>query len=168
MTQETKELTTLAKTDLTQAAGISVDDLEVVQTGGILKWIDLSPFADDENWRSKAFAGVLVGMDSIPMPEGKDREYYLIRLVSPCPVTYRDEDRTNVAEVAQAGEIVALAHRDKLRTLRDMATDGGTYLVVIRPHSKIKIGGGHTMWTFDIARKVIMPPPTKTEDKIPF
>lgn len=163
------------------AAGINASDIdmagaEVIQSGGLTKWVDLRAFMADPKagdkeavaGNGKAFAGVLLSRNEIPVDEKdsgelktdgtKVRFYYLLRLLAPCPVAYKDENKDDVEEEAQPGEVVAIGERDKLRPLRELSADGGIYALVIKPHSRIKIGGGHTMWTFDIVKKTIRPP----------
>jgi len=163
------------------AANIDINEIdmsgaEVIQSGGVTKWVDLRSFQGDPkagdkeavNGNGKAFAGVLLSRQEIPVGEKdsgevkadgtKVRFYYLLRLVAPCPVSYKDANKDTIEEVAEPGEIVAIGERDKLRPLRELTEDGGVYVCAIKPHSRIKIGGGHTMWTFDIVKKTIRPP----------
>lgn len=187
MTDDANNTTTLTTTkslDQTQAivaaagvdASLDMTGAEVIQSGGLTKWVDLRKFMADPKAGDKeavagtgaAFAGALLSRQEIPVKDTdsgevkadgtKVRFYYLLRLVSPCPVAYKDENKNDVEEVAQPGEIVAIGERDKLRPLRDLCEDGGLYVIVIKPHSRIKIGGGHTMWTFDLVKKTLRQP----------
>jgi hypothetical protein len=161
------------------AAGISSDDLqgaEVIQSGGITKWVDLRSFMEKAHagdreavkGNGQAFAGALLSREEIPVDEDESGEikadgtkvrfYYLLRLISPCPVAYKDENKEEIKEVAQPGDIVAIGERNKLKPLRALCEDGGLYVIVIKPHSRIKIGGGQTMWTFDLLKKTVRLP----------
>lgn len=151
-----------------------VEGIEQVQTGGLTKWIDLRAFQKDPNagqgvavaGNGQGFAGILIGRQEIEDEENgelnadgvKVRYFYNLKLVTPCPVSYKNENKEEVKEIAQPGEIIAVGERAKLAMMREWSEDGGTYLAVIRPHSRIKIQGGRTMWTFDMWKKVIKPP----------
>ncbi len=184
--ETTKTLTTkAAATDqalqIAAAAGIDLATFdmggsEVIQSGGLTKWVDLrkfmaNPKAGDKEavaGNGQAFAGVLLSRQEIPVKDTdsgevradgvKVRFYYLLRLISPCPVAYKDENKDDVEEVAQPGDIVAIGERNKLMPMRELCEDGGIYAIVIKPHSRIKIGGGHTMWTFDLVKKTLRQP----------
>lgn len=157
--------------------GISPEEaqgLEQVQSGGLTKWIDLRAFQVDPDaprekpvkGNGQAFAGGLLGMQEIEDEESgelnadgiKVRYFYNIKLMTPCPVAYKNENKEEVTEIAQPGEIIAVGERHALRGLRELATDGGLYVVVIRPHSRIKVSPSRTMWTFDMWKKVVRPP----------
>lgn len=175
------------------AAGIDLSDMEgaeVIQSGGLTKWVDLRAFMADPKasdkepvtGNGKAFAGVLLSREEIPVGDKESGEvkadgtkvrfYYLLRLVSECPVAYKDENKDDVEEIAQPGDIVAIGERSKLMPLRALCDDGGVYVLAIKPHSRIKIGGGHTMWTFDVVKKTIRSPAKlqiiPAKEKAPF
>lgn len=176
-----------ADLDLTQ---IDMTGAESIQSGGLTKWVDLRAFMSNPNagdkepvaGNGKAFAGVLLSRQEIPVGEkesgevnadgAKVRYFYLLRLVSICPVAYKDENKDPVEEIAQPGEIVAIGERSKLLPLRDLCEDGGLYVIVIKPHSRIKVGGGRTMWTFDLVKKTLRQPAKLTilnpGEKSPF
>ena len=155
--------------DLTE---FDMGDAESIQSGGITKWIDLKQFQVDPaaaqnaavKGNGKAFAGALLSRQEIEDKPDKDtgevkiRYFYLLRLVAPCPVSYKDENKDEVKEVAQAGEIVAIGERHGLKPLADLCNDGGLYIIAIKPHSRVKIGGGQTMWTFDVVKKTLRAP----------
>ena len=201
MTDKTNPSTSLTTTkDLDQTAALiasaaidgSLDmgGSEIIQSGGLTKWVDLRAFMADPKVGDKeavagngsAFAGALLSREEIPVSDKENGEvksdgtkvrfYYLLRLVSPCPVAYKDENKEPVEEIAQPGEIVAIGERSKLLPLRGLCSDGGLYVIVIRPHSRIKIGGGHTMWTFDLLKKTLRAPAKLTVmqsgEKSPF
>lgn len=150
--------------------------LEQVQSGGITKWLDLRAFQmDPEAPREKpvkgngnAFAGGLLGRQEIEVDDNeqgelnadgvKVRYFYMLKLMSPCPVAYKDEEKKEVREVAQPGEIIAVGERHALKALRELCDDGGVYVIVIRPHSRIKVAATRTMWTFDMFKQTIRPP----------
>lgn len=194
-----KALTTTQVKDqamqIAAAAGMNLQEFdmqgaEVIQSGGLTKWVDLRKFMADPKAGDKeavagngqAFAGALLSRQEIPVKDTESGEvkadgtkvrfYYLLRLVSPCPVAYKDENKDDVEEVAQPGDIVAIGERDKLRPLRELCEDGGLYVIVVKPHSRIKIGGGHTMWTFDLVKKTLRQPAKltvlKAGEKVPF
>lgn len=185
MTKETdkpsKALTVPSQLDQTaavvKASGLDLTtfdmaDAETIQTGGITKWVDLTAFQVNPNaaqneavqGNGRAFAGALLSRQEIEGPVDKEtgevkiRYFYLLRLVAPCPVSYKDENKDEINEEAQPGEIVAIGERHGLKPLADLCTDGGLYVVVIKPHSRVKIGGGHTMWTFDVVKKTLRQP----------
>ncbi len=191
----TKQAATDQALALAQAAGIdlqtfNMEGAEVIQSGGLTKWVDLRKFMANPNAGDKeavagngqAFAGVLLSRQEIPVGEkdsgevkadgSKVRFYYLLRLISPCPVAYKDENKDAVEEIAQPGDIVAIGERNKLMPMRELCEDGGIYAIVIKPHSRIKIGGGHTMWTFDLVKKTLRAPAKltviKAGEKVPF
>ncbi len=197
---ETKAMTTKnAPVDqamqIAQAAGIDLATFdmggsEIIQSGGLTKWVDLRQFMADPTVNDKepvagngqAFAGVLLSRQEIPVDEKESGElkadgtkvrfYYLLRLISPCPVAYKDENKDDVEEIAQPGEIVAIGERSKLMPLRELCDDGGVYAIVIKPHSRIKIGATRTMWTFDVVKKTLRQPAKltvlKAGEKTPF
>lgn len=186
--RETKELakrSQAAQLDQTMAvvkaaeidvSTVNMEGAETIAMGGVTKWVDLRKFQEDPDagqgepvrGNGKAFAGALLSRQEIEVDDKqagevkadgtKVRFFYLLRLAAPCPVTYKDEDKETIEEVAEVGEIVAIGERHHLRPLRDLCDDGGLYVLVIRPHSRVKIGGGQTMWTFDIVKKTIRPP----------
>lgn len=162
---------------LLKGLGIAPSDLEgleQVQSGGVQKWLNLKAFQENPNaaqnqgvkGTGKAFAGVLLARQEIPDDENGEpnadgvnvRHFYTIKLLAECPVTVKNEDGSTLEEVAQPGDIIAVGERHALRAMKEMTEDGGAYIVVIRPHSRIKIGGGRTMWTFDMFKKVVRPP----------
>lgn len=188
MTEESKALTkagTGTQLDQTmavvKAANIDVgtvdmDGAETISMGGVTKWVDLRAFQEDPNaaqnkpvkGNGKAFAGALLSRQEIEVSDSESGEvkadgtkvrfFYLLRLAAPCPVTYKNEEKETIEETAEVGEIVAIGERHHLRPLRDLCEDGGLYVLVIQPHSRIKIGGGQTMWTFNIVKKTVRPP----------
>lgn len=201
MTQEGKS-TALAPSNIDQAAGIvkaakidlpdfDMEGSEVIQSGGVTKWVDLrkfqaNPEAGDKEavkGNGKAFAGALLSRQEIEVDDSESGEtkadgtkvrfFYLLRLVGPCPVSYKDENKDTIEEEAQPGEIVAIGERHHLRPLRELCDDGGLYVLVIKPHSRVKIGANRTMWTFDVVKKTLRLPmkmqiiPSKLE-KAPF
>lgn len=184
--EESKALATQNQLDQTasviQSAGIDLADIggmegaETIQSGGITKWVDLTAFQDDPTAKQgdvvkgngKAFGGALLSRQEIAVDEEesgevkadgtKVRYFYLLRLVAPCPVSYKDEDKETIQEEARPGEIVAIGERHHLKGLRDLCDDGGLYVIVIRPHSRVRIGAKRTMWTFDVVKKTVRPP----------
>lgn len=143
---------------------------DIVQTGGQTKWVDMNGFVPEGTGQNdpckgngRFIEGVLVGMQPIEVLDRRTKElvtryFYNIQLMKPCPVTYKDEDGSDIEEEAQAGEIVALGERAKLAPLREWATDGGVYQLKIVPHSKIPIDNNQTLWTFNIGRKILRQP----------
>ena len=179
-------LTTTSKLDQTaaliKAAGVNMDDFggmdnaEVIQSGGVTKWVDLrkfqvNPAAKDKEpvmGNGKAFAGALLSRQEIEVDDDESGEvkadgtkvrfFYLLRLLAPCPVTYKDENKETLEEDAEAGEIVAIGERHHLKPLRELCEDGGLYVLAIKPHSRIKISATRTMWTFDVVKKTLRAP----------
>ena len=163
---------------LLTSLGVAVEDVgtyEQTGTGGITKWIDLAQFQVDPTveqkpvkGNGKAFAGVLISRSEMEVEdtepgEANDRgvrvrHFYNIKLLAQCPVTFKDEDKADVKEVAQIGDIVCIGERHALKSWRELTEGGGLYAVVVRPHSRIRIGGGRTMWTFDLWQKCIRQP----------
>lgn len=164
-----------------KAAGIDIgtvdmDGAETISMGGVTKWVDLRKFQADPNaaqgvpvkGNGKAFAGALLSRQEIEVGEDESGEvkadgtkvrfFYLLRLAAPCPVTFKNEDKETIEEEAQVGEIVAIGERHHLKPLRDLCDDGGLYVLVIQPHSRIKISAKQTMWTFNIVKKTLRPP----------
>jgi len=156
----------------------AIEGYEQTQDGGITKWVDLKAFqldpaagnSDAVKGNGKAFAGYLIGRHEIEDQENGEpnedgvpvRHFYSIRLVSPCPVSYKNEQGERVREEAKAGEIVAIGERYALRDLRAWSDDahaGAVYQIVLQPHSRIKVkGGARAMWTFRVFRNVVRPP----------
>jgi len=179
-------LTTTSKLDQTaaliKAAGVNMDDFggmdnaEVIQSGGVTKWVDLrkfqvNPAAKDKEpvmGNGKAFAGALLSRQEIEVDDDESGEvkadgtkvrfFYLLRLLAPCPVTYKDENKETLEEDAEAGEIVAIGERHHWKPLRELCEDGGLYVLAIKPHSRIKISATRTMWTFDVVKKTLRAP----------
>lgn len=163
------------------ALGIDIDKLgpvEHVQQGGVTKWLDMKKYMVDptiaQNMPAGAngdfFAGLLLGRHEIEDEKGEEnadgvlvRHFYTIKLATPAHCYYKDEDNKPVSMEAKPLDIIALGERHSLRALREWAADGGTYLVIIKPHSRIRIGGQQTMWTFEVKRIVINSPPPKVE-----
>lgn len=186
MTDNSNALTTTNKLDQTaaliKAAGVDMDDFggmdnaEVIQSGGVTKWVDLrkfqvNPAAKDKEpvmGNGKAFAGALLSRQEIEVDDDESGEvkadgtkvrfFYLLRLLAPCPVTYKDENKETIEEDAEAGEIVAIGERHHLKPLRELCEDGGLYVLAIKPHSRIKISATRTMWTFDVVKKTLRAP----------
>lgn len=159
---------------LLKALGMGPDDqLEKVQSGGVTKWLDLAKFMADPKTpqgepckaNGKFFAGGLLGVQEMEDEDAKEenadgvkvRYFYNLKLITPCPVTWKNENGERIEEEAQPGDIIAVGERHSLKEMRTMATDGGVYVVVIKPHSRIKINPKQTMWTFDMWRKVVRP-----------
>lgn len=171
---------------LFKSMGMESDGMEQIQSGGITKWVDLREFQTDPNCprekpvkgNGKGFGGFLLGVQEIededsgePNADGvKVRHFYTIKLAGPCPVSYKNEEKVEVKEIAQQGEIVAIGERHALRGLRELATDGGVYLIAIQPDSRIKVGNGRTMWTFNMWKRVVKAPAkvTVVSEKPPF
>lgn len=186
MTDNSNALTTTSKLDQTaaliKAAGVDMEDFggmenaEVIQSGGVTKWVDLrkfqvNPAAKDKEpvmGNGKAFAGALLSRQEIEVDDDESGEvkadgtkvrfFYLLRLLAPCPVTYKDENKETIEEDAEAGEIVAIGERHHLKPLRELCEDGGLYVLAIKPHSRIKISATRTMWTFDVVKKTLRAP----------
>lgn len=155
------ELTRVAQMTETDTAltesGLSpteIEGFEQTQSGGIRKWVELVP--------GRVLAGVLMSRQQVEDEEGA-KVSYSIRLVRPYLIKYKNEAGTKLEEEAQPGEIVHLGERHTLTGLASWCDDGGLYAVAIRPHSKIPVGGGRTMWTFDIWRKVLRAAPARAE-----
>jgi hypothetical protein len=167
---------TVVKAAGIDAATVDMDGAETISMGGVTKWVDLRAFQEDPNaaqnkpvkGNGKAFAGALLSRQEIEVSDSESGEvkadgtkvrfFYLLRLAAPCPVTYKNEEKETIEETAEVGEIVAIGERHHLRPLRELCEDGGLYVLVIQPHSRIKIGGGQTMWTFNIVKKTVRPP----------
>lgn len=143
------------------------EDYEVVATGEITKWVDMSDDGmftpDDEGAEAQPIIieGVLLSRESIEDEDDDGnpivRYFYNVRTMRPVPVKYKDEDKVEVTEIAQPGDIVAIGGRAKLEMLNKWATDGGIHQIFLRPTKKIKIGRGRQMWLFDIGHKLIRP-----------
>jgi len=185
VTAEIDQVKAVVKASGIDESAFDMSGAESIQTGGITKWIDLAEFQvnpeagqqEAVKGNGKAFAGALLsrqeienGIDKVT-GEVKIRYFYLLRLVAPCPVTYKDDNKDEVHEIAPEGEIVAIGERHSLKPLADLCTDGGLYILAIKPHSRVKISGGHTMWTFDVVKKTLRAPvkmQTVSAEKAPF
>lgn len=143
------------------------DDYEVIATGELTKWVDMSdsgmfsPNPESDEEFPIIIEGILLSRESIEDEDDDGnpivRFFYNIRTMRQVPVKYKDEDKVEVTEIAQPGEIVAIGGRAKLDMLNKWATDGGIHQVFLRPTKKIKIGRGRQMWLFDIGHKLIRP-----------
>ena len=148
------------------------EGLETISTGGISKWINMKAFQDDPlagqnavvKGNGRSFAGFLIGRHEIEDEKGEEnaegvkvRHFYTIRLTAECPVEYKDENGMKVEETAYAGEVVQIGERHQLKPLRNLADDGGLYWVLITPHSRVRIPGNQTMWTFGVQKKTFRP-----------
>lgn len=160
--------------------GVNFEGAEVIATGGVTKWVDLREFMDDPDagdkdpvkGNGKTFAGVLLsrerfGGEETAVEDKKVRHFYRLRLVAPCPVVFKDENKDEISEIAKVGEIVCIGERHHLKLLQPLCEDGGEYLIAIRPNSRIAIGGGQTLWTFDVVKKTLVAP-TKAVQAAPF
>jgi hypothetical protein len=150
-------LVTDLRGELLIAASLNVGDssqFEVVETSGATKWVDLQQFLD-QSWSGKAFSGYLMARRWYMDQKEMKRHYYLLQLTSPCPVSFKDEHGESISWVAQVGEVVALGERTKLEILNTLLEQGGIRVVVIRPNAPIAINRGQTMWTFDIAQRLL-------------
>lgn len=174
--QQLDQTMTVVKAAEIDLETIDMEGAETISMGGVTKWVDLRAFQIDPTaaqsepvkGNGKAFAGALLSRQEIEVdPEDagevksdgtKVRFFYTLRLAAPCPVSYKDENKVTVREVAEVGEIVAIGERHHLRGLRELSEDGGLYVLVIQPHSRISIGGGQTMWTFNIVKKTVRAP----------
>ncbi len=150
--------------------------LEQIKSGGIQKWLNLKAFQADPNApqnkavaaTGKMFAGILIGRQEIEVDDDeagelnadghKVRFFYNLRLVTPAPVTFKDDSGASQEGEAKPGDIIAVGERHTLKDMRALSEDGGTYCIVIKPHSRISIGRGQTMWTFDMWKKTLRPP----------
>lgn len=156
---------------------------DVIQVGGTTKWVDMEAFAEEGAGRNepcksngRIIEGVLLGKQGIDAIDPRTKEivhryFFNFQLLSPCPVNYKDEDGSDIEEDAMPGDIVALGERSKLAFLHQLCDDGGMYQLRIVPHSRIPIGGGQTLWTFNIGKKVLrMPSPQLVArgEKAPF
>lgn len=152
---------------------------EEVQSGGVAKWLDLSAYQEDPNasqnkpvkGNGKFFAGLLIGRFEMPAKDGNGvvneetgeivRHYYAIRVAQPTPVQVKDENNESRREMCAIGDVINVGHRHQLAKLKEYSDDieaGAQIAVVIQPHSRIRIGGGHTMWTFKVQRAVLRHP----------
>lgn len=146
------------------------EGFEVVSTGGATRWVDMEKFRETGSRQGapckgngKVIAGILMDMQKIAginqeTGEVETRFFYNLQLVAPCPVIYKDEGGIPHEEEAKVGEVVALGERSKLEWMRECATDGGMYQILIVPHSKIPVGKGRTMWTFTAGKKALRAP----------
>jgi hypothetical protein len=145
---------------------------DIIQTGGTTRWVNLRMFQEDPGTpqgkpakgNGMFIEGVLLDRQEIADDKGEEnqdgelvRNFYNIRLLNTCPVSYKDDNKVTVEEIAVAGDVVAIGERSKLSMFRQWSEDGGLYQVIIQPHSRIAIGGGHTMWTFNVGRKILRP-----------
>ena len=160
-------------------AGIDASDFVQTQTGGVTKWIDLKKFQEDPDapdgrpvkGNGNVFAGTLMSRQEFDVDEeesgieredgSKYRNVYFLRLIAPCPVTWQDEEKNAHEGMAERGDIVAIGERHQLRKWRDLVDGGGEFIVIARPHSRIKISKVRTMWTFDTWQKTVRNPPPK-------
>jgi hypothetical protein len=170
---QTRQIVKAAEIDLST---VDMEGAETISMGGVTKWVDLKQFQVDPTapqgvpvkGNGKAFAGALLSRQEIEVDEDESGEvkadghkvrfFYLLRLAAPCPVSYKNEDKETVEEIAEVGEIVAIGERHHLRPLRELCEDGGLYVLVIQPHSRVKIGKVQTMWTFNIVKKTLRQP----------
>ena len=157
--------------------------VETVQTGGIPKWLEMKGFlkegvsvgdrdavtADQVNGRY--VSGWLLGRQDIPDEKGvetnddgeKVRFYYLLQIVNPAPVSYKNDNDERVFEEAQPGEVIHISERFNLQRLKGFCDElraGAKIAVGIKPVSRRKIKGGNTMWTFFIEKFEAVPPRT--------
>lgn len=164
---------------LFKSMGISGDEaqgFEQTQSGGVTRWLNLKAFMADPSapqnkavkGNGKAFGGLLLGRQDIEVDDDqsgelnadgqKVRYFYTLKLISPCPVTHKDDSGQTVETIAEKGDIIAIGERFSLRKWRELCDNGGLYAVVVQPHSRINVGGGHTMWTFATWEKELRRP----------
>lgn len=168
-----------AKAAFLKTLGASADDIaevEQTQMGGVTLWIDLKQFQEDPaapnnkavKGNGKGWGGFLVGLNDIEVdednlsgaePRPSDgvmvRYFYTIQLTTTCPVVFKDENKVEQSRIAQPGEIVAIGERHQLKQWRPLIDDGGLYWYAVQPHSRIKIGGPNTMWTFNLYKRIV-------------
>jgi len=173
--------------DSIKGLGFNTDNVTVehVQQGGVTKWLDLKQYMAKPDaaqnqpvgGNGEFFAGLLLGRQEMEDDKSEDinadgvkvRYFYTVKLgkmtdkMMKAHCTYKDEDGKAVKYDAKEGDIIAVGERHSLKTMRTWVDDGGLYFVIIRPHSRIGIGDGQTMWTFDVTRVVLKAPPPKVE-----
>lgn len=167
--------------------GLKVEDLrgfEQTASGDLTKWFDLRAMMEDPSIPDKlpakakpnvGFAGVLLGMGEMqvdPNEAGAEeiedeetgevrsvRYFYFVRLISTCPVSWKNDNNEDKTAVAQPGEIIAVGERFAFKKWRALATDGGVYQVVVQPveRRRLRRNPKRCMWHFNVWEKTLKP-----------
>jgi len=103
--------------------------------------------------------GYLLNMIPMPPIKGREWEACVVRTTEPCNVVNREKQ---VIKVDAGSEVLIPATDQISRFLAKAATHPGmVFEVSIRPNKKIDIGGGQTMWTYDLGANPRPIPRTK-------
>ena len=135
---------------------------EVVETAGASQWValveDPEPFElrrlnDSQARLENVVEGLLLGKEYLPDSDGTgERGYYKIQLTRPALVAV-EKDATDWAPV---GTVVNLGERARLAALDDLCElQNGVCHVLIHAAEKVPGKNGKTLWTFNIAKRII-------------
>jgi hypothetical protein len=97
--------------------------------------------------------------------------YYQFELIEPT-IAYRKPEGGQRGEreevTVNKGEFINVDEKSQLEALQDLLRDGATWLVWLRAKEQIDIGGGKTVWVFDVKKKLAKAAPPVTTGRIPF
>ena len=127
-----------------------------------------------------ALQGYLVDLQDMPPTDNGPWSIFVVCLTAPT----KSVDRDDVLGTSEIGDYVSIAVTHALKPLAPYARHAAlTFEVFIKPKTKIKLGAGKTMWTYDCGahpkavKRIdvgIMPPgapasaPAVLETEIPF
>ena len=101
--------------------------------------------------------GLLLGMEDLEEDEnGEVRSFYNVRLLRPALCSNKSKKEPFIVE---AGEVIQLGNNKRLQDLEKLVSSGGKWLVFIHGSEKLKLAKGKTMWSFNIGKLLLEPPP---------
>lgn len=105
------------------------------------------PFYKPEHCKLAAIYGRFVDRVEMPPTENGDWEVALVQLLRPTYVVEPDD----TVRVAAVGEVVALPLSASLQSIKRFSGHPSkVFTIYVKPKGKIPLGGGKTMWTYDI------------------
>ena len=173
--KDTKETKALSRQEVMQKAMADAlpgtirptDGFVMEEVGADNLWVTLAE-TKKKKWpqgydgKPPVIQGFLVGVDQLKNKDGKvdpetgevrvNRFFNLIATTDRIPVT----DSSDKARFAKMGEMVSLSKRDRLEKLEEIAERPGMWEVQIEPTIEKDIGGGQSLWLFNIASRQVV------------
>jgi hypothetical protein len=158
-----------------------LEGFEQTSSGEITKWFDLRQMMEDPKVSDKSpakakpnsfFGGVLMGVSEMKVDEGESgaeeitdeetgevrtvRYFYFLRLTTPCPVTWKDDEGKEHSGTANPGDIIAVGERFAFKKWRQLVADG-SYYVIVQPTARrpLRKNPKRLMWNFNVWEKCL-------------